>query len=148
MAALTVQDGKLVVRDGKVGTEQGCCCGDGDGDDVGCGTTCQQTVSVPVAVAGYSHTLAFTVADEFANYSEFAGFDYFLVSASIFCSDSSGSAVWTLTVSVCWQSGANNGSETWEGTINADGSGCPQTGAVTMAVTFGNGDATVTASIT
>ena len=26
MAALTVQDGKLVVRDGKVGTEQACCC--------------------------------------------------------------------------------------------------------------------------
>lgn len=27
MTAITVQDGKIVMRDGKVGTEQACCCG-------------------------------------------------------------------------------------------------------------------------
>lgn len=31
MTSLTSQDGKLVVRDGKLGTEKACCCGDGPG---------------------------------------------------------------------------------------------------------------------
>ena len=29
MTKITLQDGKVVLRDGKVGTEQGCCCGGG-----------------------------------------------------------------------------------------------------------------------
>ena len=29
MTSLTVQDGKLVLRDGKLGTQEGCCCGGG-----------------------------------------------------------------------------------------------------------------------
>jgi hypothetical protein len=31
MTLITLQDGKLVLRDGKVGTEQACCCGGGTG---------------------------------------------------------------------------------------------------------------------
>lgn len=33
MTQITLQDGKLVLRDGKVGTGEGCCCGGGGGCD-------------------------------------------------------------------------------------------------------------------
>lgn len=36
MSPLTVQDGKLLLRDGKLGTEQGCCCGDYRCGELGC----------------------------------------------------------------------------------------------------------------
>lgn len=39
MTALTVQDGKLVLRDGALGVGQGCCCG-------GCECTCNSTFSL------------------------------------------------------------------------------------------------------
>ena len=39
MTSLTSQDGKLVVRDGKLGTEQACCCGEGSGSG-GCENCC------------------------------------------------------------------------------------------------------------
>ena len=32
MTLITLQDGKIVLRDGKVGTEQACCCGGGECD--------------------------------------------------------------------------------------------------------------------
>ena len=141
MTLITFQDGKVVFRDGKVGTEQGCCCNR-------CGDDCQQTVSVTVAVAGYSTTLTFLVADGSDEYSEFVGqFDYFLVSAFITCALVDGVPRWTLVVSVCWQNGNDFGSEDWEGEVSADGSCCPDYGSVAMGVTFGNGVATVTASI-
>ena len=41
MTSLTSQDGKLVVRDGKLGTEQACCCGEGNETGVCC--TCLDT---------------------------------------------------------------------------------------------------------
>jgi hypothetical protein len=141
MPDLTFDGGNLVYRDGSLGLDEACCC------SVECGTNCQQSVSVSVAADGFSHTLTFTAADGFDDHSEFDGFDYFLVSAFLTCGLVDGSPVWTLSVSICWEVGGNFSSEDWEGTTTADGSGCPQTGAVEMAVTFGNGDATVTASI-
>lgn len=38
MTLITFQDGKVVMRDGKVGTEQGCCCGCATDED--CTTQC------------------------------------------------------------------------------------------------------------
>ena len=35
MTQITVQDGKVVMRDGQVGTEQGCCCEEDDGCPAG-----------------------------------------------------------------------------------------------------------------
>ena len=43
MTAITIRDGKIVLRDGKVGTEQACCCDECSGpcDSAGdCGTGC------------------------------------------------------------------------------------------------------------
>lgn len=42
MTSLTSQDGKLVVRDGKLGTEQACCCGEGEGDGTGACCECEE----------------------------------------------------------------------------------------------------------
>ena len=39
MTQITVQDGKVVVRDGKVGTGEGCCCGGGECDCEACAVT-------------------------------------------------------------------------------------------------------------
>ena len=142
MTLITFDGGKVVLRDGKVGTEQACCC------SAVCGDNCLDTVTVDVSVAGYAVTLTFSVADGSDTHSEFVGlFDYFLVSAFITCALVDGAPLWTLVVSVCWQNGNDFGSEDWEGEVLADGSGCPETGSVAMGVTFGNGDATVTASI-
>jgi hypothetical protein len=142
---ITLQDGKVVLRDGQVGTEEACCCEDCASE---CGQDCPQTVTVNVSVAGYATQLAFTVTNGFGSYFEnFGLFDFLSVSAFIFCALIDGCATWTLVVTVCWQNGANIGSEDWEGIIDATNDGCPKPGGVPMNVTFGNGDAVVTASI-
>jgi hypothetical protein len=119
-----------------------------DGCPPACGEDCPETVTVNVSVAGYSAQLIFTVADGVASYREdFGLFDFLAVSAFLTCGLVDGCATWTLIVVVCWANGANQGSEDWEGIIDADNDGCPKTGGIEMNVTFGNGDATVTASI-
>jgi hypothetical protein len=140
-----LQDGKPILEGGKVGVADACCCDDCASE---CGQNCQQTVTVNVSVAGYAAQLIFTVADGSASYLEnFGLFDFLGVSAFISCALVNGCATWTLIVVVCWANGANQGSEDWEGIIDAANDGCPKTGGVELNVTFGNGDATVTASI-
>jgi hypothetical protein len=143
MTTITTQDGRIVMRDGKVGTEEACCC-----CPPACGQNCSQTVTVNVSVAGYAAQLIFTVADGGDFYAEFFNLtDFISVFAFISCALVNGCATWTLVVGVCWENGPNQGSEDWEGIIDAANDGCPKTGGVPMNVTFGNGDAVVTASV-
>jgi hypothetical protein len=141
MTLITLDDGKVVMRDNKVGTEQACCC------NVVCGTDCTETITVDVSVAGYATQLVFDVSLGSAVYDEFDGFDYFLVTAFLTCSVVDGVPTWELVVTVCWQAGADQGSEQWEGTVEADSDGCPPDGAITLVDTLGAGVATVSASV-
>ena len=142
MTLITFDDGKVVMRDDKVGTGEGCCCNV-------CGTNCTETITVDVSVAGYETQLVFTVAEGFGFYSELGDgpFDFFDVSAFLGCSLVDGVPTWALSVAICWAAGANFGSEQWDGTVAAGPDGCPPNGAIPLAVTFGNGDATVSASV-
>ena len=144
MTLITVQDGKIVMRDGKVGTEQECCCG-----EVACGTDCGETVTVDVSVAGYATQLQFLVSVGSAFHSEGGAgpFDYFIVSAFLFCTLVDGVPTWQLSVNVCWKNGADEGSEQWDGQVEADAGGCPPDGEIPMGATFGAGVATVSASV-
>jgi hypothetical protein len=143
MTLITFEDGKpLKKEDGTIGTEQACCCNV-------CGTDCTETITVDVSVAGYETQLVFTVIEGFASYSEDGEgpFDFFNVSAFLFCSLVDGVPTWQLSVSVCWAAGANEGSEQWDGTVAAGPDGCPPDGEIPLEVTFGDGVATVSASV-
>jgi hypothetical protein len=142
MTLITFDGGMVVMRDNKVGTEQGCCCNV-------CGTDCTETITVDVSVAGYSTQIVFDVSLGFGFHNEPGPepFDFFNVSAFLSCSVVDGVPTWELVVTVCWKAGADEGSEVWEGTVEADSDGCPPDGEIPLEVTLGAGVATVSASV-
>jgi hypothetical protein len=144
VTVIRLQDGKAIVEDGKVGIAAECCCGCA----LTCGEDCQQTVTVNFSAGGFDGQITYTVADggvalDFDEMPEF----YNLASSYIFCSVVDGCAQWTLSFTVCYFDGVDTISEDYEGFIEADSNGCPKTGNVTMNLTFGDGESTVTASI-
>ena len=143
MTLITFDDGKVVMRDNKVGTEQACCCCQST-----CGEDCQQTVTVNFSVGGFDGQLVFVVADEGLGVDPMPD-NYNSAGASISCSVVDGCAKWILSFTACYFDGVTTVAEQFEGLIEADSSGCPKTGNVTMTETFGevNPHGTVTASI-
>lgn len=122
------------------------CC---DDDELACGTDCGETVTVDVSVAGYTTQLQFLVSDGFAFHSETGAdpSDYFIVSAFLFCALVDGTPTWQLSVAVCWKNGADEGSEQWDGQVEADPDGCPPDGEIPLVPTFGAGVADVAAGV-
>lgn len=113
-----------------------------------CGEDCQQTVTINFSAGGFDGQLVFIVADEGVSLDfEEMPDNYNLAGASISCSVIDGCATWILSFTVCYFDGVETISEDYEGFIEADSEGCPKTGSVTMNLTFGDGESTVTASI-
>ena len=144
MTLITFDDGKVVMRDNKVGTEQACCCGCA----LACGEDCQQTVTVNFSVGGFDGQIVFIVADEGAGVDPMPD-NYNSAGAVISCSVVDGCATWLLAFNACYFDDVTTVAEQFEGFIEADSNGCPRTGNVTMTEVFGEANpiGTVTASI-
>lgn len=114
-----------------------------------CGTACTETITVNVSVAGYGTVLVFTVLEGSAFHSEPGDgeFDFFSVSAFLTCFLVDGVPTWELVVNVCWKDDADEGSEQWEGTVEADPDGCPPNGTITLLDTLGDGVTSIAASV-
>lgn len=146
MTLITFSAGNVVMRDGKVGTEQACCC-----QGCVCPDLCQgitfdaeasiggMTVSVSTAVPG-AGSQRFNKNDG----SE----DYIEINATVACGElgPDGECGWEFNVGVCYQSGGVINGETHQAFQAKDADGCPNAGAVSLQC-LGFCSATVTGEI-
>jgi hypothetical protein len=71
MTSITIQDGKLVLRDGAIGTEQACCCGVPGGCE-GCALQCE-VVFLRDGVEMFRFFLSGVLLDSGCTFEEFTG---------------------------------------------------------------------------
>ena len=139
MSFITFQDGRVVFRDGKVGTGFECCC---DRDDEGCPESCEDDLTVTASVGGMTATVVVPIPGGGSarfNKNDGSG-DYIEVTASIACGPfGPGDALaWAVSVGVCYQSGGFLNGDTF-GSVVAIGPGnCPEPGDVGLVcIPFG-----------
>jgi hypothetical protein len=137
MTLITFQDGKVVMRDDKVGTEQECCC---EEEEFVCDETCNKTITVNWSNNGASGTLTYTIADR-GTFTQIPGLR---VSSSISCRTAV-DGKWFISVIMCGIAPYTSGS--WAAIIDAESDGCPPDGAVTWTTVFGGAGADASASI-
>ena len=107
MTQITVQDGKIVLRDGKVGTEQGCCC---DGD---CGCSLREGSAIVVTVDGNDIALSSPFSADGEGVEVCA-------SGSEFLPDSYCESRFLSTASAILFAGCHNDASVWEGNRISD----------------------------
>ena len=120
MTTITTQDGKIVFRDGKVGTEQGCCCGGGGDPCPPCSDCNELTISVSycgmqataVAPAPGSVDPSVQVTD---------GDNFMIVDASVSCE----CGVWCVVVSLCIVCNDLFFNDSFFGCVTQTGNSCP-----------------------
>jgi hypothetical protein len=99
MTNITLQDGSVVLRGGKVGTEQACCCG------CDCGTNCEQEITIEWVRDGLSATLTVpfdgTVVTEPDSAAGDTGFALFQASASCGNLGPNGECGWLVELLTC-----------------------------------------------
>lgn len=132
MTLITFQDGKVVLRDGKVGTEQECCC-----QGCNCPTVCPGiSFNAEATIGGMTVAVSTPVpgaASQRFEKNDGSG-DYVEIGAAVFCGalGPSGECGWYFTVGVCYQSAGVINGEFYEAFIAKDADGCPNVGAVTL----------------
>lgn len=94
MSELTVQDGKLVVRNGTLGTGVGCCCGE-DGEECVCPADCADGLQISLGGSPFCYE-SFYGDFTFIN-TDGQGCSGVLVSVSMQCTD----GVWMAYRSMC-----------------------------------------------
>lgn len=124
MTQITSQDGKIVFRDGKVGTANGCCC------VTPCNRNCNKTITVEWTNNGASGTLIYTVADGGISEQIFG----LRVSSVISCRSD---GKWSVVVIFCAAAPYRGGSVS--SIFNADASGCPPIGNIGWTTFIGLG---------
>jgi hypothetical protein len=135
MTTITTQDGKIVFRDGRVGTGQGCCC-DGGGDG-GCAESCDAELTATGSIGGMTATVVIPIpggGSSRFNKPDGSG-DYVEVDASIICGTygPGGALAWAVFVGVCYQSGGVTNGESFAATVPLEPNGCPPAGDVGLA---------------
>ena len=138
MTLITVQDGKVVMRDGQVGTEQGCCC------STGCSESCPKTFTVNWSYKTDFGTITTTTP---GNQFQFIGSaDLNFVAVSAICGDD---GKWDFVVQFC--AFFPNASDIWEARdVPAEADGCPPDGDVGLSCSVLSqpcGDSSATGSI-
>lgn len=152
MTLITMQGGAVVMRDGKVGTEQACCC---PGECI-CGQNCTQDIQVDFVKGDLSGTInvapgAFGSANLFSN-TQFA-----LVTVTSSCGTlgPNGECGWLIEVLVCgcvddanFPFNCDAFSSTWHAFAPVDGNGCPDVGDLTFECVGGDCEGTVAGTVT
>jgi len=137
MTLITFQDGSPILKDGKVGTEQACCC-----DGGGCAASCEDELTVTGSIGGMTATVITTIPGAGAarfDKNDGSG-DFVAVDASIICGafGPGGALAWAVVVGVCYQSDGSVNGESFAATVPLEPDGCPPSGNVGLAcVPFG-----------
>lgn len=113
MTKITLQDGRVVLRDGKIGTEQACCCG----EECVCPADCVDGLQIslgnePTCAGGF--------------YSDFLDCTGGGISASMYCSDGE----WLVFVSVCCFENDGLCFASYEAVLECESDNLPPAGAV------------------
>lgn len=153
MTLITFQDGKAVMRDGKVGTEQGCCCG--AGQQCVCGQNCTQEITVDFVKGDLGGTLT-TTPGGFASESLFSNTQFALVTVTSSCGalGPNGECGWLIEVLVCgcvddanFPFNCDAFSSTRHAFVTLDANGCPDVGDLTFECVGGDCEGTVTGAV-
>lgn len=137
MTQITVQNGKIITENNKIGTGSGCCCV----EEYDCDTNCNKTITVNWSNNGESGTLTYTIADRGA-FVLLPG--KFRVSSSINCRNAV-DGKWSISVVFCAVAPYGGG---WAAAIiSALADGCPPDGPVTWTTIYFNPVADASASI-
>jgi hypothetical protein len=146
MTLITFQDGTVVVRDGKVGTEQACCCEDCVCEELCEGLSFDVQASIGGMTVNASTTLPGTAVQRFDK-NDGSG-DYIEVTVVVGCGKlgPDGECGWEFSVGVCYQSGGIINGETFAAFQPQDADGCPDVGVVALAC-LGFCNATVTGEV-
>ena len=142
MTRITFQDGKVVLRDGKVGTEDACCCG-----ECVCPECEGLNVSVTIEFCGRSVALTIPVpGTDFGRDPIEPGpndpfdpdADYLIVSGDMTCGElgPDEECGWFLSLFICYQCNNIQDGEGYNAFIPKGDDDCPQLGPVTL-VCFG-----------
>ena len=129
MTRITLQDGKIVLRDGKVGTEQACCC-----DDEPCVCPpCSDDFSFSVTWAGLTATtnICFVDGSYFGVANEFPPNGFITLEVTASCEIGN----WLLAATLCYQEGNCNAASRYSLVVpceDTDADGFPAAGAVTL----------------
>ena len=145
MTSITFQDGKVVMRDGKVGTEQGCCCGC-------CGCSCPDCnggVTIELTYGGETFASTCTDGVYSAGFS-CAGMPAYCdtdnshggMSVDMYCEPDAGSPhgiIWRVSVVnsyAAFDPGLSGlyCTKTYHGTVEADANCLPVAGEVTLTL--------------
>jgi hypothetical protein len=124
---ITFQDGKVVLRDGKVGTEEACCC-------CSC-PPCSDTFSFSVELGGLTATTNFCSDGGYTGQAFDFEDGFVLLAVSAGCDEGN----WILSADLCYQVAGCSLSVRYEATVdcaNVDGDGFPPAGAVAMQEVF------------
>lgn len=133
MTLISFQAGDVVMRDGQVGTEQGCCCEDGGG----CAESCDEELTVSGSIGGMTATVVIPIPGAgSARFDKNDGSgDYVEVDATIVCGTygPGGALAWAVFVGVCYQSDGAINSDSFTSTVALEADGCPTAGDVGLA---------------
>lgn len=149
MTLITFQDGQPVMRDGKIGTEQECCC------NCTCGIGCTQEISITFVRGGINETIT-AAPDGFNSAQGFDNTSFALIELSSSCGKlgPNGECGWIVEVYFCGCDavpGNPFGCDAFSGTFQAfvpvDNDGCPDVGDLTFECIGGDCDPTVTGSV-
>jgi hypothetical protein len=146
MTLITFQDGKVVLRDGKVGTEQACCC-----QECVCPELCDGiTFDVQASIGGMTVTASSPIPgtdSQRFDKNDGSG-DYIELTLTVVCGElgPDDECGWLFTVGVCYQSNGVVNGETLEAFQAKDADGCPDVGVVDL-VCLGFCSAVVTGQV-
>jgi hypothetical protein len=132
MTLITFQDGTVVFREGKVGTEQACCC-----QACACPDLCEGiTFEAEATIGGMTVSVSTTVpgaGSQRFDKNDGSG-DYVEIGATVACGElgPDGECGWDFGVGVCYQSAGFINGEAYQAFQAKDADGCPDLGAVNL----------------
>jgi hypothetical protein len=129
---LTVSGNALVVRDGKLGTEQACCCEQCVCPNLCSGITFDVEASIGGMTVNASAAIPGTAVERFEKDDDSG--DYIEITLAVACGEvgPNNECGWGFSVGVCYQSGGIVNGETLQAFQEKDSDGCPDVGAVDL----------------
>ena len=129
---LTVSNNTLLVRDGKLGTEQACCCEQCVCPNLCSGITFDVEASIGGMTVNASAAIPGTAVERFEK-DDGSG-DYIEITLAVACGEvgPNNECGWGFSVGVCYQSGGIVNGETLQAFQEKDSDGCPDVGAVDL----------------
>ena len=129
---LTVSGNALVVRDGKLGTEQACCC-----QQCVCPNLCSEiTFDVEASIGGMTVTASAAIpGTAVAKFEKDDGSgDYIEITLIVACGEvgPNNECGWGFSVGVCYQSSGFINGEIFQAFQEKDADGCPDAGLIDL----------------